>query len=282
MERFVIINGDDFGMRQEVNEAIRKAHTKGVLTSATIMANMPAAEEAVKIAKELPDLGVGVHLNVSRGRSLCQEPAAKLLVDDNGRFRYSQFKLLALATASYSIRKAILAEFGSQIQWVIDKGIRPTHLDSHYHIHTFPMIFSIVCSLASRFRIKAIRRPYEPKAVSGLPWPISSDKGKNRAKIYRTLASVNRFQNSDFIRNEAFIGIAHTGRIDVNFFKAAALYSYAPVTEVMTHPAVNSGAFEKETGLQREAELKALCDERTRRYFADADVNLVHYGQLRG
>lgn len=280
MERRVIINGDDFGMSEPVNEAVRKAHTEGVLTSATIMANMGAAEEAVKITKELPDLGVGVHLNVSGGKSLCKESVVKALLDDNGEFRYSQFKLWALATASHSIRKAIFAEFGSQIQWVIDKGIRPTHLDSHYHIHVFPLVYSMVCTLAGRFGIKVIRLVYEPKAVSGVPWPISSERGKKKAMMYRAFASINRFQNLDFLKSRALFGISHMDRIGVNFFKAVALYSYAPVMEVMTHPAVNSEGYEGEVGQQREAELKALCDERTKEYFSDAGIKLVHYGQL--
>ncbi len=276
----MIINGDDFGMLREVNEAVRKAHREGVLTSASIMVNMPAAEEAVEIAKELPGLGVGVHLNLSKARPICKEPVVKCLLNRDGEFGLSKLKLFVLSMCSDEVRRAAATELGAQIQWLVDRGIQPKHLDSHYHIHSFPGLFSIVCRLASHFKIGAIRWVYEPKEVNGKPWPMSSDRGKGNARFYRALAKINRFQNKDFLKSGAFVGIAHAGRIDVNFFKAAALYNYAPVTEVMTHPAVNSDVFDSQTGLQREAELKALCDERAKRQFSDPGIKLVHYGQL--
>jgi predicted glycoside hydrolase/deacetylase ChbG (UPF0249 family) len=60
MNRCIIITADDFGLCAGVNKAVALAHTKGVLTSAILMANMPNAEEAVSIAKKLPSLGVGL------------------------------------------------------------------------------------------------------------------------------------------------------------------------------------------------------------------------------
>ncbi len=280
MEKYVVINADDFGMMREVNEAVRRAHTEGVLTSASIMVNMGAAEEAVAMAKELPGLGVGVHLNLSKAKPICKEPVVKCLLNRDGEFGLSKLKLFVLSMCSDEVRRAALAELGAQIQWLVDKGIQPTHLDSHYHIHSFPGLFSIVCRLASRFKIGAIRWVYEPKKVGGKPWPMSSDRGKGKARLYRALGRINRFQNEDFLKSGAFLGIAHTGRIDVNFFKAAALYNYAAVTEVMAHPAVNSERFDSQTGLQREAELKGLCDERAKRQFSDSQIKLVHYGRL--
>jgi predicted glycoside hydrolase/deacetylase ChbG (UPF0249 family) len=113
-----------------------------------------------------------------------------------------------------------------------------------------------------------------------VPWPISNNKGKKDARVYRFFAKINRLQNSDFIKSNAFVGIAHSGRIDVNFFKAVALYCRGAVTEVMTHPAVNSQSYDREKGLQRETELKAICDERTRQYFSEGELELIHYGRL--
>ena len=70
MSAKLIINADDFGLCRGVNKAVVEAHTTGVLTSATIMANMPASDEAIVIAKKTPTLGVGVHLNVTDGKPL--------------------------------------------------------------------------------------------------------------------------------------------------------------------------------------------------------------------
>jgi predicted glycoside hydrolase/deacetylase ChbG (UPF0249 family) len=170
----------------------------------------------------------------------------------------------------------------AQTQWVIDHGLKPTHLDSHKHIHAFPALFSIVCRLAGHFGIPAVRWPFEPKEVLHVPWPLSSKDGRKRAQKVRLMAKINRLQNRDFLKNDAFLGIAHTGKIDVNFFKAVALYNSSATVEVMTHPGFIDGLDADKTRLlhQREVELDALCSEKTKKYFKDAGIKLVHYGQL--
>lgn len=282
MDRRVIINADDFGLCDGVNKAVAQAHTDGVLTSATIMANMPAADEAVKIAKKLPNLGIGVHLNLTEGRPLSKDTSIDRLLDTDGQFTSSLFKLSLFSLAGHKIREAIRAELAAQIQWVIDNGLKPTHLDSHKHIHTFPPLFSIVCQLAGRFQIPAIRWPFEPKELFQIPWPLTSEDGRKRAQKIRIMAKINRVQNPDFLKTDVFLGIAHTGKIDVNFFKAVALYNSAATVEVMTHPGFIDGLDPAKTRLlhQRKVELEALCSRKTKQYFEDAGVKLVHYGKL--
>jgi len=282
MDRRIIINADDFGLCDGVNEAVAQAHSDGILTSATIMANMPAADKAVKIAKKLPTLGVGVHLNLTEGRSISKDPCIDRLLDSDGQFAKSPIMLSLLSLAGHKIRKAVRAELSAQIQWIIDHGIKPTHLDSHKHFHSFPALFSIVCQSAGSFRIPAIRWTFEPKELSSIPWPMTSEDGRIRALKVRIMARINRMQNKDFLKNDALLGIAHTGKIDVNFFKAVTLYNSAATVEVMTHPGFTDGLDADKTRLlnQRKVELDALCSEKTRQYFKDAGIKLVHYGQL--
>ena len=282
MDRRVIINADDFGLCNGVNKAVAQANTDGVLTSATIMANMPAAHKAVKMAKKLPNLGIGVHLNLTEGRPLSKDTSIDWLLDADGQFACSPAKLSLLSLAGHKIREAIRAELAAQIQWVIDNGLKPTHLDSHKHIHTFPQLFSIVCRLAGRFQIPAIRWPFEPKELSRIPWPLTGADGRKRAQKIRIMARINRVQNPDFLKTDVLLGIAHTGKIDVNFFKAVALYNSAATTEVMTHPGFADGLDPGKTRLlhQRKVELEALCSRKTKQYFEDAGVKLVHYGKL--
>jgi predicted glycoside hydrolase/deacetylase ChbG (UPF0249 family) len=282
MEKRLIINADDFGLCEGVNRAVARAHKDGVLTSATIMANMPDAEQAAEMAKELPGLGVGVHLNLTQGRPLTRHAAINTLLDGDGEFACSLTKLAFFMLAGPGNRAAIRAELTAQIQWVIDKGLTPTHLDSHKHFHTLPHVFSIVCQLARRFEIPAIRFEFELRQVSAIPWPLPSPGGKNRARLIRTMASINRLQNRDFFRTNALVGIAHAGKIDVNFFKAVSLYNSATTAEVVTHPGYVDGLEAQKTSLvhQRKIELDALCSDKTRQYFKNASVRLIHYGQL--
>ncbi len=282
MDRRIIINADDFGLCDGVNEAVAQAHSDGILTSATIMVNMPAAEKAVKIAKKLPTLGVGIHLNLTEGRPVSKDTCVNRLINADGQFAHSPFKLSLLSLAGHKIREAIRTELAAQIQWVIDNGLKPTHLDSHKHIHAFPALFSVICQLAGRFGIPAIRWPFEPKELSRIPWPLTSEDGRARALKVRIMARINRLQNKDFLKNDALLGIAHTGKIDVNFFKAVALYNSVATAEVMTHPGFVDGLDPEKTRLihQRKVEMDALCSEKTKQYFKDAGIELVHYGQL--
>ena len=197
-------------------------------------------------------------------------------------FNCSPFRLSLLSMAGHKIREAIRAELAAQIQWVIDRGLKPTHLDSHKHIHAIPALFSIVCQLAARFGIGAVRWPFEPKELSRIPWPLTSEDGRVRALMVRIMARINRMQNRDFLRNDMLFGVAHTGKIDVNFFKAVALYNTAATAEVMTHPGYGEGLDPEKTRLlqQRKAELDALCSDKTKRHFEDAGIKLVHYGLL--
>lgn len=282
MDRRIIINADDFGLCEGVNRAVAQAHSSGVLTSATIMVNMPSAVDAVKIAKELPTLGVGVHLNLTEGPPVSKEACVECLIDADGQFARSPIKLSLLSMAGHSIRNAIRTELAAQIQWVIGRGLKPTHLDSHEHIHAFPGLFSIVYQLAGRFGIRAVRWPFEPEELSRTPWPLTSEDGRVRALKVRILARINRLQNKDFSKNDILFGLAHTGKIDVNFFKAIALYNSATTAEIMTHPGFSDGPDTNESRLQhhRKVELEALCSDKTKQYFKDAKIKLVHYGQI--
>jgi len=283
MGKKLIINADDFGLCKGVNKAVAQAHTSGVLTSTTLMSNMPAADEAVNIAKNLPDLGVGVHLNVSEGRPLSDDPCIDCLLDADGQFALSLFKLSLLSACTRKIRNAVESEFAAQIEWSIDNGIKPTHLDSHKHIHSFPAIFSVVCRLACRFAIPAIRFTFEPIELCRAPWPVPAPGGKRKAGLIRPLARINRLQNPILLKTRAVLGIAHTGNIDVDFFKAVALYNSIEVVEIMTHPGYSDGLDARRTRLieQRKLELEALCSEKTKQYLKDADIELVNYATLR-
>ena len=282
MDRRIIVNADDFGLCAGVNRAVAQAHTDGVLTSATIMANMPAADEAVEIARQLPGLGVGVHLNLSEGRTLSKNTGIESLLDAGGQFACSPGKLALISLVRYGIRRAIRAELAAQIKWLIDRGLRPTHLDSHKHIHSFPSIFPIVCQLARRFEIPAVRWSYEPKQLWRMPWPLSSVAGRKRAKKVRIMAKINRMQDPGLLKIDALLGVAHTGKINADFFKAVAFYNTAATVEVMTHPGYADGLDPAKTRLirQRKVELEALCSEKTKQHFKDAKVKLVHYGNL--
>src|SRR5512146_2453166 len=84
--RRLIVNADDFGGSADINQAIIRAHREGILTSASLMVNEPAVDEAVALARENPRLGVGLHLTFLFGRSALPPKEIPGLVNARGEF----------------------------------------------------------------------------------------------------------------------------------------------------------------------------------------------------
>lgn len=128
----LIINADDFGFSKSVNYGIIDSYREGILTSTTLMANTPAFEHAVELAKENPGLGVGVHLVLTFSKPLIKN--ARTIVDKNGNF----YKAFVYGTEKIEIdEQELYNEWDEQIQKVIESGIKPTHLDAHQHSNTY-------------------------------------------------------------------------------------------------------------------------------------------------
>ena len=136
--KYLITNADDFGFTRDVNEGIVHAHRQGILTATTLMATGAAFDHAVGLARENPELDVGVHL-VLVGSEGYPATVARL-VASLGRIR-------------------IYDELARQIGKVLDAGIRPTHLDTHKHTHLLPPVLAAVARLAEEFKIPWVRRP---------------------------------------------------------------------------------------------------------------------------
>jgi predicted glycoside hydrolase/deacetylase ChbG (UPF0249 family) len=153
--RRIIVNADDFGMSAETNRAIVEGFASGVISSTTVMANMPGFEEACQLALLHRLNGkIGVHLNLTEGRPLTQ-PIRSLprLCNERGMFRPRR----TLFRLSKQERRAVETEFAAQIQACMERGIVPTHLDSHQHIHTEWPIGRVAIRVARRYGIGAIR-----------------------------------------------------------------------------------------------------------------------------
>ena len=147
----IIVNADDFGISKEVNEGIVKGFQDGIITSTTVMANMPEFEQALSLAKKNSELGVGVHLNIIDGKALAIEN------------ELSQ-KFAVKCILGFVKRKTIEEELMAQVEKVV-KHIDPSHLDVHQHQGVFPNIREAVVNVAKEYKIKKIRLPKE-KAFS--------------------------------------------------------------------------------------------------------------------
>ena len=157
-----VLNADDFGMSSAYNTAITEGYQKGILKSASLVANGLAFDEAVqKVVPACPDLGVGVHLNIIEGKSL--KPKLTQLTDAEGKFNNSYLSLMlkAFNPKNTEFMEQLETEFCAQIDKIRAAGIKITHIDSHVHTHAIPPIFKLVCKLAQEYEIPQIRTQYE-------------------------------------------------------------------------------------------------------------------------
>lgn len=142
----LIVNADDFGLAPSVNKAIIDCYRRRNVTSATMMVNMPGAEDAARLAKENPGLGVGLHFSLTEGRPLSRCPS---LVDERGRF-FERGKLLRRIAFGAVAAADIEAEFAAQLEKAKALGVKLTHVDSHQHLHMSPWIFRLVYPLLEK------------------------------------------------------------------------------------------------------------------------------------
>lgn len=151
----IIINADDLGASEIVNETVFRLMTEKRLTSATLLANGPCIEEAVKKISLFPECSFGVHLNISEHRPLLQQKGIQVLLDENGFFveddRIRKVKIDA------SLARAVFIEFSAQIEKLISLGVAISHIDSHQHVHTIPEIFFVLKKVQKKYGIRKVR-----------------------------------------------------------------------------------------------------------------------------
>src|SRR5580658_3022612 len=158
----LILNADDFGLTRGINRAIAELHANGALTSATLMANGPAFEDAVAIAHKRPTLGVGCHVVLTDGIPVSHpEDIPSLLGADGKTFRPSFLDLIQALLRGTVNQDELIRECFAQVQKLQRAGIDVTHLDSHKHTHIFPPVTRALLHVAERCSIGAIRNAFE-------------------------------------------------------------------------------------------------------------------------
>lgn len=143
----VIINADDFGFSRGVNYGIVDSYVEGITTSTTIMANGEAFDHAVALASEYPELGVGVHLNLTKGAPLIANAPS---ISADGSFHSRKYVKEHVKELDLN---EVYVEWAAQIEKVIDAGIKPTHLDSHHHVHMLEPLNKVILSLALQYEV---------------------------------------------------------------------------------------------------------------------------------
>ena len=145
----LIVTADDFGAALAVNEAIERAHREGILTTASLMVSAPAAADAVKRAKAMGSLRVGLHLVLVEGRPTLPSSEIWALVDSGGYFRNDMARAGAAMFFLPHVRRQLAAEIEAQFKAFAATGLELDHVNSHKHFHLHPTIAALVVRIAA-------------------------------------------------------------------------------------------------------------------------------------
>ena len=280
--RRLIVNADDFGLHAAVNRGILTAHTEGIVSSTSLMAGGAAFDDAVRIAKQCPQLGVGVHLTLVGASPLLPVAEVSSLLDEAGDF-YGSYPLFIKRFLRGKIRLAeVERELAAQIDRIRMAGIQPSHLDSHQHLHVLPGIGGLVLDLARRFSIRAIRIPAEPVAFIGAtPATVGRLAGRGGltmlANLFRQHAAAAGIRTSDH-----FFGMLAGGQLTEPAILAILRRLPPGDSELMTHPgfADESLADAFRWDYQWDAERQALTAPAVRALLAERQIRLISFREL--
>ncbi len=243
------------------------------------MCTMPDAARAAKLATGEPKLGVGIHLCLTQGTPLAGELRVLAKAGANGQaasLNQSVPELLHKLQWYRAARNEARREWQAQIEFALAAGIKPTHLDSHKHVHHWPLLQNIIIDLAKTYQIPAIRcaREINPGAVrSGAGYRILSLLARKLAKKLGPTS----IQTTDW-----FYGLAATGAFSEQHWLAILDRLPSGIGEIMIHPGKIEDVTASSTRLveERELEWRGVTAPSVRQAVSDRQILLHTFAGL--
>ena len=160
----ILLNADDLGYHADVNTGVLHAHQNGIIRSTSLMIRGEAVLDVVQLAKDAPNLEIGLHFNVTSGQCCAEPNKIPLLADETGTFRFDSTnmpafiaRLRTLVSSEKQFLDQIEREFWAQVEQFHHLGLTPRHLDIHHyinlvHINLFSQYVGFANQLAIPFR----------------------------------------------------------------------------------------------------------------------------------
>jgi chitin disaccharide deacetylase len=270
--RRLIVTADDFGAAEAVNDAVEHAHRNGILSAASLMVSGSHAADAVRRARGMPNLRVGLHLVLVEGKPVLPASAVPDLVDQRGNFRTDMARAGAAMFFLPKVRRQLEAEIEAQFAAFEATGLPLDHINAHKHFHLHPTIAELMVKIGKRHGAKGARVPLEPQKIlrkiekTGISGTVALTQPFARA--LRT-----RFRRAGIAAPDQVFGLAWTGAMRAS--RLVGLLSHLPkgLTEIYMHPA--TGIFPGSApDYEYRAELAALIDPRMPGLIRTGDIQL--------
>jgi chitin disaccharide deacetylase len=273
MQQFLIVTADDFGLHEAVNEAVEQASRAGILTAASLMVGAPAAADAIRRARELPRLRVGLHLVLADGRAVLAPELIPGLADQSGRMNSRMFVNGVRFFASAAVRRQLEAEIRAQFSAFARTGLALDHVNVHKHFHLHPTLLQMLLRIGREYGVSAVRVPDEPLwfAARGGRW--SPWIGAALLAPWNALMK-RRLRAAGMPHNDSLFGVAASGAMDEKTLLAVLARLPPGITEIYLHPATVSGSAiaASMSGYRHADELAALLSPRVRAAAAAAGI----------
>jgi len=247
----LIVTADDFNLSEGVNRGILEAHHHGIVTETSLLVNPGDLQRAATMLAAAPRLGVGLHLNITRGCPVAPPGAVAGLLGQDGQFLGAPQALPAQLRSA-----AVEAEFQAQLDAFIQAfECLPQHLDTHHHVHQHALVLEVLLDLAAALQL-----------------PVRSlDAPMRAAMTARGLASPAHFLGD--AGDEPYWTVTRL---------LSAIQALQPgVTEIMCHPGYFDDAIAySRYGRQRDVERQTLCSPEMATKLRQEGIQLVTYAAL--
>ena len=285
--RRLIVNADDFGLTAGVNRAIVEAHERGIVTSATMMANGSALSGALEMTASSPRLSVGCHVVLVDGFPVAEAKQIGSLLAENGNLR---FRTSLSAFAVHCLRgklapAEIEAEAVCQIRKLQAAGVQVSHLYTHKHTHMFPQVLQPLLRAAKTCGVRAVRHPVEPISLGR----VADTPGlwKRWAQVQTLNRVARRFRSmvgeQGMMTPDGTLGIVATGLMDEVILRRLIRHIPEGTWELVCHPGYDDEDLARAgTRLRasRIRELELLKSPAIRQELEDREIKLISYRDL--
>jgi chitin disaccharide deacetylase len=231
----IVFSADDFGLSESVNEAVERGFRDGVLNAASLMVAGPAAADAVRRARALPGLRVGLHLVVIEGQAVLPPVEIPDLVDASGWFPSAQLDLGVKYFFRPRARRQLATEIRAQFAAFAATGLSLDHANAHKHMHLHPTVGRMLLRIGAEFGLRAVRIPAEPQAVlarcgTRVGWGA-------HALFHWTRVLRRQARMAGMIMNDYCFGIAWSGHMTAERVRRLLHVLPDGVSEIYFHPA---------------------------------------------
>lgn len=281
-EKKLIINADDFGVSQGINNGIMDCYKKKALTDISMLANGDAFMHAVSLAKGAGIKNIGLHLVATGGfKALNSSGHVKSLVSKEGVFENGFLSLIFGVILGKINIKELEMEFEEQVKRVRGAGFVISHIDAHEHIHMYPAILKIVIKIMKKENIRYLRYPVEKIGMMDLirePYNAL----RHFALVTACVFSKKILVLSGIKYNNFFIGQFHAHKLKEKDFLKGIQYIGNGVTEIGCHPGYFGAEISKTRPWYKycEDEVKALCSEVVKKEIANKGIKLVSWDKV--